>query len=342
MQTANYAIIVSVKQFYNWIDWIFYFCNNALNFYKYFIYKIMKKSKAEKYRKKLFDEIKNQIIFGRKYPIIGHPQVEQSLIRGFLELNLPFKVNKPAKNMILLWADKSDLHCLKRIKKQHNIQTIVTVPTACKYDYKDLMWNFPCYDIIDYTLVASSWVKDKMLAKIPQQYHNKVKAWPSGVELPEINKTQPFRSIICYYKNLPVDNNLTSFIEGKGIKCTVIEYGKYNITEWFEQLKQNDMVIFYQNCHETQGIAIAEAWSYNCPTLIKMIGDTTCASPYLTDMTGKSWKDESLQDLKKIISDYANNPHQFLEAFSPREYVVNNMSDSVSVKNLINIFEGNV
>lgn len=341
MQGEDYAIITSVKYFYNWIDWVFYFFSNALDFCKYFVYKFKKSPKVNKYRRKLFDDIHNEVIFGKEYPIIGHPQLERSLLRGFLELNISFKMNEPAKNMILLWVDKSDLHCLKRVKKQYDIQNIVTVPTACKYDYKDLMWNFPCYDVINYALVASHWVKDKMLAKIPQQYHNKVKEWASGVELHDITKNYPFRSIICYYKNLPIDNDLTMFITNKGINCVIVEYGKYYFNDWIEQLKQNDMVIFYQNCHETQGLAIAEAWSYNCPTLIKMIDDNTCASPYLTSITGKTWKDASLQDLKEIISDYAKNPQEFLKSFSARDYIKNNMSDVVSVKNLINIFEGN-
>ena len=72
---------------------------------------------------------------------------------------------------------------------------------------------------------------------------------------------------------------------------------------------------------EIQGLAMAEAWAHNKPTLIK-----AGRSPYLTDDTGLFWN--TTDELKK-----------FLSQFSPYKWVENNMSDKISVQNLIKIFE---
>lgn len=69
----------------------------------------MNQTKAQKYKLRLFDNVHYETINNQKYPITGHTQLELSLIKGFLDLNIPFKINEYAENIVLLWVDKTDL-----------------------------------------------------------------------------------------------------------------------------------------------------------------------------------------------------------------------------------------
>lgn len=333
---VKYSIITSFKKWYGISEWIMYWSIRLKYFAKLNIYKLINPKRTDKYRIGL-DALKSEVRFeqvnSRKVPIIGHRQLELSLVRGFDDLHVPFKFDELSENIIVLWADKIDLRVIRRLRKQRKIKHVVTVPTACKYDYKDLMWNFPKYECIDYSLVASDNVKVKNEKLITSQYHKKIKSWASGVELGKVDlSAKPNWSCICYYKRLPVDRELTKFIESSGIKCHIIEYTKYKFEDWLQLLPKVDFVIFYQDYIETQGLAMAEAWAHNKPTLIK-----AGRSPYLTDDTGLFWN--TTDELKKFISEYKDNPEKFLSQFSPYKWVENNMSDKISVQNLIKIFE---
>lgn len=332
---AKYAIITSVKNFYTPFDWVRYFVTNFISFVKYHIYIYINKTKAHKYKQRLFDTVRYETINGKQYPIIGHPQLELSIIKGFLDLQIPFKMNEFAENSILLWVDKIDLTVLERLERQGKFKKAATVPTACKYDYNDLMWNFPKYDCIDVSLVASEWIKEKNQSKLDEKFHKKIVSWASGVDLPEITAHKPYKSCIYYNKRKEPNKELIDFIEQKGIHCEVVVYGDYAFNDWLKLLQKNDFVIFNQNNRETQGLAMAEAWSYNLPALCSLYKGN-CVSPYLTAQTGLCWEHE--EQLKEIILQYCANPDAFLSQFSPREYVEKNMTNAKSVSDLIQIF----
>ncbi len=337
MQNKQYSVITSMKKFYGISDWLVYFWNNKIFFFKYYLYLLLGNKKMAKYKRKLSDDFFYEEIRGQTYPIVGHPQLEYSLLRGFLDAKIPFAVDELAENVVLLWLDKTDLRLLSKLKKQGKIKKAVTVPTACKYDYLDLMWNFPLYDCVDRSLVASSWVKEENQTKIDKKYWEKIVVWPSGVEVPKLNKAKPLKKCICYYKNHSVDENLSVFLKQNQIEYKIFEYGKYNFKDWVNALKNADFAIFYQPTIETQGLAIAEAWSYDVPVFVSKMEDGTRIAPYLTSQNGLEWK--TIEDLKNIVSEYVKNPAQFLSQFSPRQYVIENMSDKKSVLNLMEIFE---
>ena len=57
---------------------------------------------------------------------------------------------------------------------------------------------------------------------------------------------------------------------------------------------------------------------------------TISSSPYLTDCLGKDWK--TLQELENLIKSV---PH-LLTTFSPREWVLHNMSDEIFASTILN------
>ena len=252
------------------------------------------------------------------------------------------KLTNSTKNIILCWCDRNDIKFIEEQKKRGKIEKVITTPCACKYDY-DWQYVLPEYGCIDRVLVPSKeCINQYYEQKVKKEYIQKVLPWASGVELAEETSFRINNSCICYYKGLMPDKMLKkkieAILEGAG-KCYNIVYGKYFFEDWIKLLDNVDLVIFYQDIVETQGLAMAEAWAHNKPTLIKTkdkIG-LNKTSPYLTKDCGLFF--ETNEELEEILESYSENPELFLKQFKPREWVKNNMTDEISVKNLIKIFE---
>lgn len=341
----EYSIITSFKKEDR--DNIFcYYYKLLKTIIKLFLYSIsFNQKKIKKYKIRLNYELK----YG-KHKIIGHQAVLMSLFRGFQKLNINYEYNritKHTKNVIILWCDHNDLEIIRKLKQKFQTIKIVTAPTAsgkAGHLFTTFQYEFAKLPYIDCSLVASDWVKKHYKTKIDSKYWDKIKIWPSGVELQVNNdknrEIKPKLSCICYYKyHKTINNNLSSYLSNLGINNYILEYPNYKYEVYMELLDKVDFVIFYQDCIETQGLAIAEAWAANKPTLIKLnkneFNGTTC--PYLCSENGLSWSDFS--ELKEILLNYKNNPLKFLKNFSPQEFIRKNMSDEVSVKKLIEIFE---
>jgi hypothetical protein len=123
-----------------------------------------------------------------------------------------------------------------------------------------------------------------------------------------------------------------------GMDLHIIQYGHYNKEEYREQLRLCDFSVFISE-KETQGIALAEAWAMNVPTLCwdsfssnmeGMILMPTSSCPYLTRQTGARWR--SVDDLRQLIYLYEKS------YFSPRNWVISHMSDKVSAASLLETF----
>ena len=118
-----------------------------------------------------------------------------------------------------------------------------------------------------------------------------------------------------------------------------IRYKFYDPQTYKNALNKAIFAVFISRS-ESQGIALAEAWSMNVPTLVWDPGELTylgrvyssvSASPYLTEDTGKSWKD--LKELENVITKIPSLQ------FCPRDWVLKNMSYEASTSALLSIIE---
>ncbi|MGM9994307.1 MAG: hypothetical protein ACI37R_06220 [Candidatus Avigastranaerophilus sp.] len=305
---------------------------------KYIFYLLTFNKRRKKYKEYIFSLFRYH-----GFKIIGHRALLESLIRGFDEINVPYTYNKltdSTKNIIICWCDKNDIKFIEEQKKRGKIEKVITTPCACKYDY-DWQYVLPEYGCIDRVLVPSKeCINQYYEQKVKKEYIQKVLPWASGVKLPEEKPLIIKNSCICYYKGLIPIKDLTTRIEAiiGGGKCYNIVYGKYFFEDWIKLLDNVDLVIFYQDIIETQGLAMAEVWAHNKPTIIKTkdkIGNNR-TSPYLNKSCGLFFK--TTEELEEILKHYSKNPELFLKQFKPREWVRNNMTDEKSVKNLIKIF----
>lgn len=303
-----------------------------------FFFLTSNKIKFLKYKNKVWE------IYTYKTPKnYGHPAVNKSLIRGLRKANIPFSINKisdKAENIIVLWTTKSEFETLEKLKQEGKIKRIIITPECASPEDK-ISCDFGNNKNVDLILLASQWAKEAYIKNVSDKnLHQRVIPWPSGVELFDIPSNKKIQnSCICYFKKTPVNNDIIELCDSLGIKVYTIEYLKYRFAEYMEKLEKSDFVIFFQDYIETQGLAMAEAWTHNKPTLINYLTNEFggITSPYLTKDTGLHY--ENLQELKDLLIEYKENPQKFLDKFSPRKWVEENLSDEVTVKELIKIID---
>jgi glycosyltransferase involved in cell wall biosynthesis len=170
-----------------------------------------------------------------------------------------------------------------------------------------------------------------------------VLCWHGGIDSRNwqpSTETKDRDNVLIYWKTEPEEfcENVVELVRGLRTNPAVIRYGKYNVREYKEQLDKSRFAIFISRS-ESQGIALAEAWSMNVPTLVFDPGNlfftgrtiyNVSACPYLTNETGLAWK--NLDELKRMITD-----KNLLKAFAPREYVLRQFTDEYSAKQLIRV-----
>ena len=281
--------------------------------------------------KEVFSKYKTFIKFllGQKR---GPDAVIGSLIKGLKELNIDFKYNikeKEIKKEDIIYINGS-VEALKwaiGAKKENKINKLIVGPVMSVFpkDHNYIMLNKE----IDLILFPSEWTKNHWLS-IENNLNNKIKIWPAGVILPELNSNKEI--FLIYYKNGP--KKLLSFIidffDNNKMKYKVINYGKYKQNKYFSLLNSTKLAIFLSES-ESQGLAMFEAWARNVPTLVWNRGywqsgenkwvDKKISSPYLSEICGTFF--EGINDFENKYNFCKDN----LNNFTPREYIKNNFTN---------------
>ena len=271
---------------------------------------------------------------------LGHPAVTKSLLRG-LKLNKFFfhfndyKIN----NYDICWV----LSGVKTLKYALNIRdnykflvvgpNVVNMPNDANNIFID--------NRINLILVPSKWIKCAYARYVKQK---KIACWYSGVNEKffsnNITKKKK-KKVLIYFKTLNyiLLEKIKVLLNKKNIDIIIIKYGNYKEVEFKKALSIVDFAIFISQS-ESQGIALAESWSMNVPTFVWKIKISkinnvkyqyTSAAPYLSSETGYFFS--NIKQLEKIIKNYYKNKFEF----KPRLWILNNMTDKQSVKNILSI-----
>lgn len=192
---------------------------------------------------------------------------------------------------------------------------------------------------VDAVLTAGYWAKNAWRYLCPS-IGNKIYEWRAGVDLSfwDGERTPKKKRVVLYDKMLPkLADNAQNKLEKMGFDVDRITYGSYSLKELREALRQCEFAVVI-SAKETQGIALAEMWAMNVPTLCREIFATefdglkvpTSACPYLTKDTGRRW--QTVADLEEVITAMS------LASFSPRSWVGQNMSNTISAEILLELF----
>lgn len=174
------------------------------------------------------------------------------------------------------------------------------------------------------------------------------RAWPAGVDTDywhANDQCQRDKRALVYLKLTGVAEDYIRVAEQLGYDCEVIKYGEYTPDEYRKKLQTASVLIGF-SASESQGIAWAEAWSCNVPTLIwrgvpplfrhhlrGLVSFETSPAPYLSAATGAFFS--TPDELTVLLSDLAAGNTRY----EPRPWVDGNMSDGTIARKYCELAE---
>jgi hypothetical protein len=288
---------------------------------------------------------------GRKGPSrFGGPSaVMRSLIGGLDKTGTPYNYNPKKAHLgstCIVLSGLDTLQSALRLKRSGIIRrlcagpNIVTLPNEAKGMLATLE--------IDACIVPSGWVRD-VYADYCASLAGRIIVWAAGVNTEYWNPSHCKRlgrnqspRILVYVKGargLGGGDPFIPRIERSGYHVRRIEYGHYSREDYKALLGWADLMIVLGDT-ESQGIAMAEAWSMNVPTLVRQApswvapdgrSHPASASPYLSEHTGAFFWNE--HELLSLMQEWQADSFRF----SPRSWVIKNMSDEICAENLLRL-----
>ncbi|MCX5921938.1 MAG: hypothetical protein NTX86_01260 [Candidatus Dependentiae bacterium] len=294
--------------------------------------------------------ILTQSIGDGKSGYTGHYAVTRSLLEGLHKIGVPFKYNprriEDVTETVYVLSDINALYQAIDLKRAKKIKKLLAGP--CIMVRSNEFNRVLASPEIDTYIVNSEWTYKGYIEDEPS-LENRLKIWYVGVD---VDYWQPMNSrhvektnnVLVYWKT--ESEGFCQQVEDTLRRCNFnpmrIRYGSYSKEQYKQVLTEVDFAVFISRS-ESQGIALAEAWSMDIPTLVwdpqepfvvcnKLFWPIS-AAPYLNKSVGISWK--NMTEFEETLSAIRTQ----LEQFSPRDWVSKNMSDEVSAQLLLTIVQ---
>ncbi|MFZ2900383.1 MAG: hypothetical protein WA004_17260 [Saprospiraceae bacterium] len=282
----------------------------------------------------------------------GQQMVFINLVKGLDKLGYPYRVNdfRHAKK------HPEELACI--IGKPHVLYerrwenpvlfgaSVFSHPLDCP----DLFEKYPVKKI----LVPGEWMR-KMFEPY---YGDKVVAWPVGIDTEYWRPSEDPKDLdfLIYYKirweNAHYDKTLfqpiCTELEKRNLKFQVIRYGNYTPDQLMQLSGRSRAVIFLCE-HETQGLAYQQLLSRNIPLFAwdrggfwqdpvyypnqVQFGQGVSSVPYWDERCGMTFKNFDEFSLK--LFGFIDR----LKTFSPRPYILENLTLEICAQKYIDIVE---
>ena len=277
----------------------------------------------------------------------GHPAVTRSLLEGLKKLKFSYNYNprhvKDVADVIFVLADTNALQQAINLKKNGTIKKIIAGPNI-------VMWPTDRGGIIADPAIVVYVVPSipTMVAylEIEPSLQSHTQVWFAGVDE---KKWQPLKqkektnSVLVYWKTESESfyKKVVKLLQAYDWHVIPIRYGKYNHSDYKKVLSQASFAVFISRS-ESQGLALAEAWAMDVPTLCWNPRQRNArgreyslvsSCPYLSVQTGYDWRD--LADFERLLKSI---PY-YLKDFSPRAWVLEHMTDEASALRMLAIIE---
>jgi len=278
----------------------------------------------------------------------GHIVVVECLDIGSKELGIDYKFYKNDFKFSKIAVVNSGIEnlrfCIEQ-KKNNKISFIVAGPNLVitPNDHNSIL----SHELIDLVITPSKWVSN-FYSNLQPSLKNRISEWYSGVDHKYWTDSRLRRNYITFYikeSNGPIIN-IDEYIKAANdynYEIKLIKYNKYNNKEFKNILNKSLFLIYFVN-QESQGLATAEAWSCNTPTLI-WNNKKTNISGYDIESSCCPYLDSSCGDFFDNLNDFKNKLNSGIEKYKnykPREWVLENMTYKISVKNLINLIKSKI
>lgn len=279
-------------------------------------------------------------------PYPGHYAVVRSVVEGLREINADFNHDprslRPLARVVYAPANEA-LRQAARLKREGRIDFLVAGPSNAFFpeEADNILW-LPEIDII---IEPSEWMRE-FFAEIAAPLVPKIRICTAGVD-PNYWKPsregQPERALI-YWKSGEQSfcENVEQIVRALGMDVVRFRYGHYERENYRKELDSAAIAVFLSS-FETQGIALAEAWAMDVPSLVwNPRGEASwrgrsfiakSSAPYLSAATGRDWV--TLDDFDRVLREAISNR----ASFAPRKWVLANMTDSICSAKLFEIIE---
>ena len=291
-----------------------------------------------------------KLIRGKK--VSGIEKVFLNLCKGFDKLRVKYDINLPFQDVldnepvIILGNGRQSLEGYSIPNPIIAGIALMTHPS----EWPDLIENFP---VVKY-LQHSSWAN-----KVYISYYgaNHCQEWAAGIDTEKwkpSSSTQKTYDLLIYNKirwqQEEMDISLRLPILGRldalGISYTEIIYGSYKEKDYLRLLKASRSMLFLCE-HESQGIACCEALSMNVPVIAWDQGYCldpnrfnwndpvipATSVPFFDGRCGATFK--NYDEFEAIFDMFWNKVNS--GGFSPREYVLENLSLEKSAQGMLKI-----
>lgn len=280
-------------------------------------------------------------IFKRETPYYsGHFAVTRSLIEGLQKTGTqyvynPKQVSKLTDHVHVLGGVNTLKYAI-RLKKQGKIRRLTAGPNivVLSSDFKGLVGAKE----IDLYLVNSEWTKNAYLID-NSKLEGKINFFPSGInpEFWKIKKNKNKQLRVAFYKKRAepiLYQECLLIAKQHNAVVTEIIYGTYDLEDLKSVLANVDFVIYFVE-QESQGIALAEIWATDTPTIVwnpgfwsyQLKNYQSSSAPYISDDTGLFFR--TANDFRDLFE----KDHLKAKNFQPQNWVLNNMTDQICTLN---------
>jgi len=273
----------------------------------------------------------------------SHWGVANSVLRGLKKACRDYNFNPDhivdVKENVIITGNHHAARQAYDWKKENRIKTLMLGPNfAPSTENFIIAWPLvTCY------LGNSEWYEAN-LRRINPSLENRICRWFAGVDenyWKPITKFRDKRSnkVLLYHKT---DGHILELarqcLQECGYTVKIISYGFYKPEEFKKELEECKFAVFVSRS-ETQGLALAEAWSMDVPTLAwnpkswhdwdgyTWTDNSSC--PYMNPMVGLDWQE--IDGFRNIVRSF----DEISKTFAPRRWVLLNMTDKVSVEKLL-------
>jgi hypothetical protein len=294
--------------------------------------------------------VKPRVPLPASSPYPGHFALVRSVVEGLQTIGADFNFNPVSFGALarVVYAPANEaLHQAAGLKRDGAIDYLIAGPVnALLPDECDSILQRP---EIDLAIIASGWVRT-LYRDVPS-LADKSRVCAAGVDA---SYWQPSgrpkkRLAVVYWKS--GDERFCEAVEAIISDCGLQplriearpgEHRRFEAEAYREALDDAVVAVFLSS-FETQGLALAEAWSMNVPSVVwnpqgeaEWRGRTFKAgssAPYLTAATGIAFGgiDELKLALGRVIAS--------LDSFQPREWVLANMTDAVCSRRLYELIK---
>lgn len=283
---------------------------------------------------------------GSPYP--GHYALVRSVVEGLRAIQADFNFNPESFSSLsrVVYAPANEaLLQAAQLKRSGAIDFLAAGPVNALFaDDCDGILQMPEIDLV---IVASEWTLD-FFREAPALLR-KARICPCGVDAERWKPrgTPKARTAVVYWKS--GDERFCEEVEAGVRRCGLEPLrvrsgaGEHNLftQDQLRDLLDRSVLAVFLSAFETQGIALAEAWSMNVPTIVwDPRGDAEwrgrhftagSSAPYLTPATGIAAREAS--GLEPAIRQALAT----LASFQPREWVLAHMTDAVCSRQLFDL-----